>query len=164
MQRLSFAFVLAAIFAVFGTTVAMARPVVNLKLQADLVAHDDKGVEKLVPVVDDSGLKPGDVVRYIIVASNSGSDAASHLAPQGKIPSGTAYEAGSASTSDALRVEFSLDGGKTWSVKPTMKVQTAAGLVEKPADPSLFTTLRWIGAKPLLPKTSETYTYQVRIK
>jgi uncharacterized repeat protein (TIGR01451 family) len=164
LQRLTFAFVLTAIFAVFGTTVAMARPVVNLKLQAALVAHDDKGVEKLVPVVDNSGLKPGDVVRYVIVASNSGSDAATKLIPQGKIPEGTAYQAGSASVSDALHVEFSLDGGKTWSVKPTVKVQTAAGLVEKPADPSLFTALRWIGAKPLLPKTSETYTYQVRIK
>lgn len=164
MQRLTTAFFFAALFAVFSTTGAIARPVVNLKLQADLVTHDDKGVEKLVPVVDSAGLKPGDVVRYIIVAGNSGSDAATHLVPQGKIPAGTAYEAGSASTSDALRVEFSLDGGKSWSVKPAVKVQAAGGLVEKLADPSSFTTLRWIGAQPLLPKTSETYTYQVRIK
>ncbi len=142
----------------------MARPVVTLKLQADLVQLDDKGVEKLVPVVDDSGLKPGDLVRYVIVASNTGTDAATHLVPQGKVPGGTVYEAGSASKSDALRVEFSLDGGKTWSAKPVIKVQTEAGLVEKPADPSLYTTLRWIGAKPLAPKASETYTYQVRIK
>jgi hypothetical protein len=41
---------------------------------------------------------------------------------------------------------------------------SAAGPVEKPADVSLYTMLRWIGASPLAPNTSKTYTYQVRIK
>jgi uncharacterized repeat protein (TIGR01451 family) len=164
LQRIIIAACIAALVSLFGGSAAFARPAVSLKLQADLVQHDDKGTEKLVPIVDDAGLKPGDIVRYVIVAANSGSDPATHLVPQGKIPSGTAYEAGSASKSDALHVEFSLDGGKTWSAKPTVKVQTSAGLVLKPADPSSFTTLRWIGAQPLLPKTSQTYSYQVRIK
>jgi uncharacterized repeat protein (TIGR01451 family) len=165
LQRLPFAIVLAAIFAALGTTIASARPNISLKLQAALVQHDDKGVEKLVPVTSETGLKPGDVVRYAIVANNSGPDAATRLVPQGKVPVGTAYDAGSASASNSFRIEFSLDGGKTWSVKPTVKVRTAAGTtVEKSADPSLFTTLRWIDDKPLLPKTSESYSYEVRIK
>ena len=102
--------------------------------------------------------------RNIIVATNAGPGAATHLVPQGKIPKNTAYEAGSASRSDALRVEFSIDGGKTWAVKPMIKAPSNAGPVQKPADPSLYTMLRWIGASPLAPNTSKTYTYQVRIK
>jgi uncharacterized repeat protein (TIGR01451 family) len=164
LQRLPFAFVLAVLVAVLGTTAADARPSVSLKLQADLVTRDDKGAQKLVPVPEGSVLKPGDEVRYIIVATNAGPSAATHLVPQGKIPKSTSYEIGSASRSDALRVEFSIDGGKTWSVKPMVMAPSAAGPVEKPADVSLYTMLRWIGASPLAPNTSKTYTYQVRIK
>jgi uncharacterized repeat protein (TIGR01451 family) len=164
LQRLRLVCLLAAVFAAFGTSAASARPNVALKLEGDVVQHDSKGAEQLIPVADGTGLKPGETIRYVIVASNAGPDAATSLVPQAKIPEGTAYEPGSASTTSPLRVEFSIDGGKTWAVKPLVRVQTANGVVEKPADPSLYTSLRWIGAKALQPKTSVSYSYQVRIK
>jgi uncharacterized repeat protein (TIGR01451 family) len=110
------------------------------------------------------GLAPGETVRYLIVATNAGSEAASHLVPQARIPAGTAYEAGSASYATDSHVEFSLDGGRTWAAKPLVKVQTPNGIVEKAADPSLYTAVRFARDNPLEPKTSVTYSYEVRIK
>jgi uncharacterized repeat protein (TIGR01451 family) len=140
-----------------------AKPAVELRLQGVLVEREASGAEKTTPVAD-AALKPGETVRYTIVATNRGTDPALGLRPVGKIPAGTAYEAGSAAGTSAARIEFSLDGGKTWSVSPKVKVKTADGIVEKDADPQTFTTIRWIVVKPLDPKSSYTYTYQVRVK
>jgi uncharacterized repeat protein (TIGR01451 family) len=163
MQHLKFAFVFAAAFAMLGTAAVNAKPIVQLKLQGALVEHDPKGAEKLTPV-GDVQLRPGETVRYDIVATNAGADPAVKLMPTGRIPAGTEYEAGTATISGAARIEFSIDGGKTWAVKPLVKVKTDAGIVEKPADPAMYTTLRWVNEKSLAPKQSITYTYEVRIK
>ena len=162
MQRFPLAFALVASIFVMGAS-ANAKPNVILKLDAELVQKDAKGVEKFTPV-SSSELKPGETVRYDIVATNEGTDPASKLMPVGKIPAGTAYEAGSATASNALRVEFSIDGGKTWSKSPTVKVVTQSGTIEKKADPATYTSVRWIAEKPLAPKASVSYHYEVRVK
>jgi uncharacterized repeat protein (TIGR01451 family) len=150
--------------AAFGRADASARPSVLLKLEGDVVQHDSKGAEVLVPLASGQGLTPGQTIRYLIVATNAGTQAANHLVPQAKIPAGTAYEPGTASNATDSRVEFSLDGGRTWSAKPLVKVPTANGSVEKPADPALYTAVRFARDTPLAPKTSVTYSYEVRIK
>jgi hypothetical protein len=99
----------------------------------------------------------------VITASNTGDQPALHVVPTGKIPTGTTYEAGSAS-GNGVHVEFSLNGGKTWSQKPTVTVHTSTGDVSKPADPAAYTSLRWVSEKPLLPKASATYSYEVQVK
>jgi uncharacterized repeat protein (TIGR01451 family) len=142
---------------------ASARPDVALHLSATVVEKTSNGVEHNVPIEASTKLKTGQLVRYTISAYNKGSDAALHLAPVGKVPAGTAYVAGSASDS-ASRVEFSVDGGKTWSTKPTVTVQSASGALTKPADPSSFTTIRWTSEKPLAPKGSTRFSYEVRVK
>jgi len=162
MQHRSLAFALAASFFVMGAS-ANAKPNVILKLDAELVQKDAKGVEKLTPVSGNE-LKPGETVRYDIVATNTGTDPAAKLMPVGKVPTGTTYEPGSATASNALRVEFSIDGGKTWSKSPVVKVVTQSGTAEKKADPATYTSVRWIAEKPLAPKTSVSYHYEVRVK
>ncbi len=163
MQHLKFAFALAVAATMVGTAAVDAKPLVQLKLQGELVERDAKGVEKLTPIAS-AELQPGETVRYDIVATNVGSDPANKLVPTGRVPSGTIYEPGSATLSGASRIEFSLDGGKTWAAHPVVKVKTDAGIVEKPADPSLYTMLRWVNEKALVPNSSVTYSYEVRIK
>ncbi len=160
-SRVASVITLALVFLCSG--LALAKPVVDLRLQGVLVERAASGVETTTPVAN-VALKPGETVRYTIVATNRGSDPALGLRPSAKVPAGTAYEAGSAAASGAARVEFSLDGGQTWSAAPKVKVQTPAGVVEKNADPGLYTNLRWIVAKPLDPKSTLTYSYQVRVK
>ncbi len=142
---------------------AEAKPAVDLHLQGVLVERTAAGVEKTTPV-EGVALKPGETVRYTIVATNHGTDAAIGFKPVAKVPTGTVYEPAGLAESCAAGHEFSLDGGQTWSASPKVKVQTPAGIVEKPAAPQTYTALRWIAAKPLAPKSSCTYTYQVRVK
>ncbi len=145
-----------------SATAAFARPDVTLHLSGATVVKTADG-EKLIPLDPNVKLKTGEVVRWTIVGTNKGSDPALHFAPSDKIPAGTAYIAGSASTV-AGRPEFSLDEGKTWSSKPMVTVSSPAGPVQKPADPATFTNIRWIADKPLVPKGSARFTYEVRVK
>jgi uncharacterized repeat protein (TIGR01451 family) len=163
MQRFLFAFVFGAIVALLGPVGAYAKPVVVLTLQGAVVERDAKGAERLTPLAN-AVLKPGDLVRYDVVATNSGTDPAAHLIPAARVPDGTTYEAGSASLAAASRIEFSLDGGKTWSSKPLVPVKTSSGTVEKPAPIAAYTALRWVDDKSLAPKSSVAYSYEVRVK
>jgi len=163
MQRFLFAFVFGAIVALLGPAVAYAKPVVVLTLQGSVVERDAKGAERLTPLAS-AILKPGDLVRYDVVATNAGTDAAAHLIPAARVPAGTTYEAGSASLAAATHVEFSLDGGKTWSSKPSVLVKTSSGSVEKAAPVAAYTALRWVDEKTLAPNRSVAYSYEVRVK
>ena len=79
-------------------------------------------------------------------------------------PAGDAYAGGSATASHP-RVEFSLDGGKTWSPAPMIKVKRADGTtVLKKADPSLYTTIRFVAAGAPAPHAGDVYTYEIRFK
>jgi uncharacterized repeat protein (TIGR01451 family) len=142
---------------------AAAKPSVMLKLSGVLVTKDAKGAEKTTPVTDVQ-VKSGETIRYVITATNKGDQSALKLTPVGKIPVGTAYEAGSASSAYASRIEYSLDGGKVWSIKPTVTVHTPKGDLVKPADPATYTNLRWIADKPLVPNGAVNYSYAVRVK
>jgi uncharacterized repeat protein (TIGR01451 family) len=163
LLRVKFTAFIAVLLLASLVSVAQAKPVVTLKLSGLLVEHQTNGAEQLVPV-EKTVLKPGDEIRYVIVASNSGVDAARNLTPVGRIPAGTVYEAGSASAKDGAQAQFSLDGGKTWSASPTVKVHTATGDAVKKADPSTYTTVRWVSAKPLPAKTASSFVYAVEIK
>ena len=142
---------------------AAARPDVVLHLSAAVVVRTANGAERVEPLEQSAKLKTGQVVRYTISAYNQGSDPALRLSPVGKVPAGMTYVAGSASDSVA-HVEFSVDGGKTWSAKPSLTVQSATGPVIKPADPSSFNAIRWTRGKPLTPKGSARFSYEVRVK
>lgn len=144
-------------------SVASAKPNVVLTLSGVTVHKTASGVEKDVPLDPNVRLKTGEIVRWTIVAANKGSDPALHLTPSDKVPAGTVYVVASASTLGG-HAEFSLDEGKTWTAKPMVTVQTTTGPVTKPADPSSYTTIRWIADKPLAPKGSLRFTYEVRVK
>lgn len=139
------------------------RPEVALRLTGSVLGKSADGRTTMTPV-EQVVLKPGDEIAYDISATNGGGAPALHVIPVGKIPAGTAYVGGSAKSSHA-RVEFSLDGGKTWSAAPMIKVQRPDGTtVLKKADPSLYTTIRFVAAGALAPHTGDVYTYEVRVK
>lgn len=140
---------------------AYARPVVSLKLAGSVIVHVADGKDSATPL-EKNPVRPGDLVRYEIDAANNGDSAAKSFTTIGKIPAGTAFVPGSASAATGP-VEYSLDGGKTWSARPMVTVQTPAGPQTKPADPAAYTTIRWITSKPIEPKSTIAYTYEVRV-
>jgi uncharacterized repeat protein (TIGR01451 family) len=162
MSRFTVALTTAALAYASLSSIAQAKPMVALSLSGMVVVHQSTGPDKLVPV-EQTAVKSGDEIRYVIVATNSGSTAAKNLVPIGRIPAGTEYEAGSAVSKSALRPEFSLDG-KSFSTAPTVREHTSAGDVVKKANPATYADVRWVGGKPLAPKAAATYTYVVRVK
>ena len=143
--------------------IAMAKPNVTLKLTGSIVTKAADGRTTLTPV-EKQQPKAGDEIKYDIVASNAGDSPALRLVPVGKIPAGTAYVEGSAKAPKA-HPEFSLDGGKTWSAVPTVKVRQPDGTtVVKKADPSLYTAVRFLTDGAIAPHQTAAYTYEVRVK
>jgi len=143
--------------------IALAKPAVTLKLTGSVVTTTTDGKTQLTPV-EKTELRPGDRVRWSIIARNGGDSGAYKLLTVEKIQPGTAYVAGSASASKA-HAEFSLDGGKTWSAAPTVTVKDAQGnAVVKKADPSTFTTIRFVQDGALAAQSTEAYVYEVRVK
>jgi len=148
----------------FGMTPAFAKPLVALTLVGVIAEKDAAGKSIMVPV-ESVQPKPGDAIHYTITASNTGSDAARAFVSQGRIPAGTAYEAGSSTIAAPGHIEFSLDAGKTWSAKPMVAVKNADGTtVMKPADPAAYTNIRWASGKELAAHASAAYSYVVIVK
>jgi uncharacterized repeat protein (TIGR01451 family) len=141
--------------------IASAKPNVTLKLTGSVIAKAADGKVTHSPL---ASAKPGDQIEWDIVAVNAGDTPAMKLATVERVQAGTAYVAGSAHGSHA-HVEFSLDGGKTWSAAPTLAVKHPDGTTTvRKADPSLYTALRFVADGALAPKGSESYTYEVRVK
>ncbi|HEY0614401.1 MAG TPA: hypothetical protein VGC96_07155 [Candidatus Elarobacter sp.] len=161
MRSLAAVLVLALTLAV--PALASAKPNVTLKLTGSLVTKAADGRTTLSPV-EKAQPKAGDEIEYDIVALNAGDSPALRLVPVGKIPSGTAYVDGSAKGARA-KPEFSLDGGKTWSAVPTVKVRQPDGTtVVKKADPSLYTAVRFLTEGAIAPHQAAAYSYEVRVK
>jgi uncharacterized repeat protein (TIGR01451 family) len=154
-------FLLVLIVSASFPAVASAKPVVALKLSGAYVEQAGDGTVRLQPLRSE-GAKQGERIRWDIVAANTGDVPALALIPVGRIPAGTAFVPGSASTGG--RVEYSLDNGKTWSAAPTVIVQTPDGPKSQKADPATYTRIRWVAAPALKPGASVHYTYEVVVK
>jgi uncharacterized repeat protein (TIGR01451 family) len=163
IQKLLAPLVCAMLFT-FGVTPAFAKPAVALTLTGVIAEKDAAGKAVMVPV-ESVQPKPGEAIHYTITASNTGSDAAHGFVSQGRIPAGTAYEAGSSAIAAPGHIEFSLDNGKTWSIKPMVAVKNADGTtVMKPADVSAYTNIRAMSGKDLAAHASAAFTYVVLVK
>ena len=94
------------------------KPHIALNLGASVVSYDAKGVEHDSPA--DVALKSGALIRYTVLAKNVGDAPARNLSPSARVPAGTVYEPTPSVHVSSATVEFSLDGGKTWSAVPTV--------------------------------------------
>lgn len=148
---------------IFSAGVAVAKPVVRLQLTGEKIQTLAAGRIKLVPVQAAGVLRSGDRIRYTIDAVNTGDQSAIDLATVGPIPKRMKYVGGSAKAIPGTTVQYSVDG-RHWSSKPMLAVRTAAGIKEKPADPSSYTSVRWVAKRILPPKASFHYAYEVVVR
>lgn len=158
MRRFLAFITLCAAFAATGTA-AFARPVVTLKLVAELVQKDAAGKDVLTPSAGTT-VHAGDRLRYEIVATNAGDRPATAVRPTDAIPAGTEFVAGSARGDG--KVEYSLDRGATWSTEPMLVVHGKDGDRTVAADPATFAAIRWTTA--LKAGAASTFAFDVRVK
>ena len=119
------------------TSAFAQAPIVTVKLVANQVLVNDSK-ESLVPAAK---VKPGDVIEYKAVYTNSGKGAAQNVAATLPVPVGLGFLAESAQPAAELA---SLDGKTFKPVPLTRPTVNANGMTEeKMVPPSEYRALRW---------------------
>jgi uncharacterized repeat protein (TIGR01451 family) len=105
--------------------------------------------------------RPGDRLRFTIVATNDGDRPVTHLMPAAKIPAGERFVA----TSAGSNAELSIDGGKTYARHPFVRVTHPDGTTTmRPALAREINALRWVTPVPLAPGAHLSFAYDITVE
>ena len=142
---------------------------VQLKLAAERqsIIATASGRVDWKPLPENASLRPGETIRYVVTASNISDRQIKKLIVNQPIPKGSVYVLGSATLPkiEGATVDYSIDGGKTYSEKPTIRVKLENGeIVTRPAPDNMYTNVRWRFGDKFSAKTVAYATYQVRIR
>ena len=108
---------------------------------------------------------PGDILRYTNTGSSCLARPIKGFVLTQPIPHGAEYRMQSGSASGEARLTASLDGGKTFAEKPTVRVTHPDGsITDEPAPASRYTTLRWTFLGDLPPMGSVSARCEVRVR
>jgi uncharacterized repeat protein (TIGR01451 family) len=129
---------------------ATQKPIVLKLAQSKKVA--DKQGFKLVPATK---ALPGDVIVYSIAANNISDKPVNKLVINQPIRRGTVYVLSSATPIKGANLTFSIDGGKTYTDRPTID--------KKPAPATSYTNVRWMFPS-IAPKSQSTLSYEIRVR
>lgn len=132
---------------------------VTAEVEVKTKTEDGREEVKRVPAAK---VPPGEAVIYTLHATNTGKAPASDVIVTDPIPEHMEYVDGSVS-SDGARVTFSVDGGKSFGAKETLKVRAADGSM-RAALPADFTHVRWQMEKPIAPGEGREVSFRARVE
>jgi uncharacterized repeat protein (TIGR01451 family) len=142
---------------------ATGSPAVEIKISAEVEVKvktaDGREEVKRVPAAK---VPPGEVVIYTLNAKNTSEKPASDVVMTDPIPAQMEYVDGSVSA-DGARVTFSVDGGKSFAAKESLKVRGEDGAM-RAALPADFTHIRWQLEKPLAPGEVRAVSFRARVE
>ncbi len=105
----------------------------------------------------------GDVVEYRLVFTNITGRPVNNIQFTDPIPEGMHYLQGTAGADrENVDVEFSLDGGTSYSELPMVEVVVDGRTELRPASPEDYTNIRWTVRGEVQPDASVTAAFQVR--
>jgi uncharacterized repeat protein (TIGR01451 family) len=107
--------------------------------------------------------RPGDVLGYSLAFTNRTSGRVSQVQFVDPLPTGLVYQTGSARANKAARIEYSIDGGKSWSPEPTVVVMENGRRVVKPAPREAYSHIRWTLAEPMAPGAQVTAAFEAEV-
>jgi uncharacterized repeat protein (TIGR01451 family) len=143
---------------------------VALTLSAELrqVRREANGQEQISwnPLPATARVVPGNILRYTVTAQNNTSRNMRNLVVSQPIPEGMTYLLQSAVAAKAAgaTVDYSIDGGRTFTSKPTIRVRENGQVVERPAPAEAYTHVRWNFGEQLPANTRVVVSYQVRVR
>lgn len=132
---------------------------VTAEVEVKIKKGDGREEVKRVPAAK---VPPGEAVIYTLHAKNTGEKAASDVIVTDPIPEHMEYVEGSVSQ-DGARVTFSVDGGKSFGAKETLKVRGEDGAM-RAALPADFTHVRWQLEKPIAPGEGREVSFRARVE
>ena len=113
----------------------------------------------------DTTARPGDVLRYRLTFTNRTEGPVQGVVLSNPLPPTIALVGGSVRSSrDDVQVEYSVDGGSSWSAEPMEDVLVDGRRVRRPIPPERFTNVRWIVRGSVQPRDTVTADYDTRIR
>jgi len=108
---------------------------------------------------------PGDVLEYRLLFTNTTEGEVRNVVFANPLPAGLIYLADTArSDREDVRVEFSIDGGQSWSVRPEIEVLDENGRrVRRAAPPEMYTNIRWTLTGGISPEAQVQATYRTQV-
>ena len=107
--------------------------------------------------------RPGDVIRYALVFTNVTAGPVRNIQFVDPIPGGMVYVLSSATADHAVRIEYSIDGGKTYAARPVIAALVNGQRVEKPAPRELYTHVRWTVLGSLAPRARVMAEFRTQV-
>lgn len=91
-----------------------------------------------------NAILPGDVIEYVLTFTNVQEVAVQDIVFENPLTSGLVLILGSAEADrDGVQIDFSIDGGATWSSAPEVEVVEGGASVRRPAPAEAYTDVRW---------------------
>ncbi len=113
----------------------------------------------------DARARPGDVLRYRLAFTNRTDRPIRHVVLDNPIPARLRLSAASVKASRAdARVEYSIDGGRSWAPQPMEDVVTAGGKVRRPVSPERYTNVRWTVDGPVAAQAVVTAEFEAQVR
>jgi len=110
-----------------------------------------------------SAAQPGDEIRYRLVFTNVTAGPVKNIQFVDPIPSGMVYVVGSSTSDQRVRVEYSIDSGRTYGARPTISVVVGGITVQKPAPSERYTHVRWTVVGSLARAAQVSVEFHVRV-
>jgi hypothetical protein len=104
-----------------------------------------------------------DTLRVEVVFKNPVAIALKSVVFDNPLPANLILIGGTATTSAPAKIEYSADGGKTFSTQPMIRANVNGQDVERPATPDQYTHIRWTVTGALAAGASVTARYDVRV-
>lgn len=162
-ERHVFVLCVVALGVVVSATLALGSANLTGNIEAYRVVVAAKGVESFLPA---DNARPADTIEYRLVYTNTGDEPIRDVLITDPIPVGTRMVHPSASQPKAGKVEFSVDGGKTFHAWPVMVKKTTLDGKKTVvrATPDMITHIRWALGEAIQPDASITLTYRAVVK
>ena len=130
----------------------------------NLMAGDERHQALAAKGGDASTLLPGDVVRYKLRFTNVTQADVRGVVFTNPVPEGLRYVGGSsrADRDDAV-IDYSTDGGRTFSARPMVVEVVRGKRTEKPASPEQYSHVRWTVRGSISPGATVTAEFRASL-
>jgi uncharacterized repeat protein (TIGR01451 family) len=131
--------------------------------EVEILQKNEKGKEELKRVeASKANVAPGDTVIFSVRYVNNGDKPAADVVIKNPVPQHMAYVRKSAGGAGA-RIDFSIDGGKTYATADKLNVKGADGK-ERTALASEYTHIRWTMEKPVVNGGKGLVFFRAKVK
>ena len=107
--------------------------------------------------------RPGDVLAYSLAFTNLAGHSVRQVQFVDPLPRGLVYRTGSAGADRAARIEYSIDGGKSYSAEPMIAEVVQGRRTMKPAPREAYSHIRWTLSEPLAAGAQVTAVFEAEV-